>query len=54
MQPAKTSTVRKQQGRGTSLAERQAAMRAREGKTLRIVRANQEKAQGSLRIKLVE
>jgi hypothetical protein len=50
MQTAKKS-ISKKLGRGTSLAERQAAIRAR-AETLRIVRANQEKAQGSLRIKL--
>jgi hypothetical protein len=53
MQPARKLAVEKQ-GRGTSLAERQAAMRAKAGKTLRIVRANQEKARGSLRIRLAE
>ena len=51
MQRAKKPIVEKP-GRGTSLAERQAAMRVRAGNTLRIVRANQAKAQGSLRIKL--
>ena len=53
MQTAKKLTVKKI-GRGTSLAERQAAMRARAGNTLRIVRANQEKAQSSLRIRLAD
>jgi hypothetical protein len=52
MHTAKKPSVKKP-GRGTSLAERQDAMQTRAG-TLRIVRANQEKAQGSLRIKLVE
>jgi hypothetical protein len=53
MQTAKKSIVQKL-GRGTSLPERQAAMRARAGTKLRIVKANHEKAQGSLRIKLLE
>ena len=53
MQTAKKFILEKL-ARGTSLLERQAAMRARAGQKLRIVRANQEKAQGSLRIKLVE
>ena len=53
MQKARKPTIENKPGRGTSLAERQAAMRAR-AETLRIVRANQDKARGSLRIKLVE
>ena len=53
MQPAR-KPIEKKLGRGTSLAERQAAMRARASKTLLIVRANKDKAQDSLRIKLVE
>ena len=51
MQTAKKPTVKKI-GRGTSLAERQEAMRVRASKALRIVRANQGKAYESLRIKL--
>ena len=54
MRTARKSTIEKGPGRGTSLAERQAAMRIRAGKALRIIRANQEKAQGSLRIRLAE
>ena len=53
MRTAKKS-ISEKLGRGTSLPERQAAMQSRAGKRLRIVRANQEKVEGSLRIKLVE
>jgi hypothetical protein len=53
MQTAKKS-ISEKLGRGTSLTERQAAMRARAGTKVRIVKANQEKAERGLRIKLVE
>lgn len=51
---ARKPIIEKKVGRDTSLAERQAAMRARAGQKLRIVKANQDKAHDSLRIKLVE
>jgi hypothetical protein len=54
MPTARKFVVEKKPGRGTSLAERQEAMRTRASKTLRIVRANQDKAYGSLRIRLAE
>lgn len=46
--------IDKKLGRGTSLAESREAMHARAGTTLRIVRANKDRARDSLRIKLVE
>jgi hypothetical protein len=54
MPAAKAPAVEKKQAQGTSLAERQAAMRMPARNLLQIVRANQQKAQSSLRIKLAD
>jgi hypothetical protein len=48
---ARKPIIEKKVGRDTPLAERQAA---RAGQKIRIVKANQDKAHDSLRIKLVE
>jgi hypothetical protein len=54
MQTAKSVTFDKKAGHGTLLADRQPALRMRPRNLLQIVKANQQKAQSSLRIKLAD
>jgi hypothetical protein len=54
MQTDKVAKPEKQQGRGTSLPERQGAMRARLQHEIRIAKANGERAKETLRIKLAD
>jgi hypothetical protein len=54
MQTEKMAKPEKQLGRGTSLPERQAAMRARLQDEIRNAKANREKAKETLRIKLAD